>query len=67
MKELETELKDLKQKDSEHTHSRSEGFLKYVYSTFPPTNPEHKLEGVPDVGDMERADVKKLLQKAVVH
>jgi hypothetical protein len=30
-------------------------------------NKEHKLEGVPDVGAMEGADLKKLLQKAVVH
>ena len=67
MKQLETELNDLKKKDTEHPHSRSEGFLKYVYSTFPPTNPEHKLKGVPDVGAMEPAVLKKLLQKAIVH
>lgn len=67
LKELESELKAIQQEDIQHTFTRSEGFLKYIYKTFPPVNPDHKLEGVPDVGAMEAADLKKVLQKAVVH
>ena len=67
LKELETELKDLKQNDIQNTYSRSEGFLRYVYEKFPPTNPDFKLEGVPEKGPMESSDLKKVLQKAIIH
>lgn len=38
-----------------------------MYKTYPPTNPANKLEGVPDQGPMDPSDLKKVLQKAVVH
>ncbi|XP_052057822.1 uncharacterized protein LOC127698399 [Mytilus californianus] len=65
LEELESEMKDLKQNDANHT--QSDEFLKYVYEKFPPVNPENKLEGLPDSGTIARADLKKILQKAVVH
>lgn len=67
LKELESEMIDLKQKDEKHSKPRSDEFLKYVYKTFPPVNPEHKLEGVPEDGKKPPTDLKKILQRAVVH
>lgn len=59
LKELEKELQDIKKNDQENTNSRSEGFLKFIYKSYPPTNPANKLEGVPEQGPMTPSDLKK--------
>ena len=61
MKELETELKDLKEAN---VGSGAEGLLRHIYKAYPPKNPEHKLN---DKDLDERAKVKKTLLTAIQH
>ena len=60
--ELKEEFKELKTK---HEKSDSVAFMRYVYKSFPPKNPQHVLPAEIDIKD-DKA-VKKLLQTAVVH
>jgi len=61
IKELEAELKDLKEAD---VGSGAEGLLRHIYKTYPPKNPEHKLDDE-DLDDRDK--VKKALLTAVLH
>jgi len=61
LKELETELKDLKEAD---VGSGAKGLLRHIYKTYPPKNPEHKLN---DKDLDEGAKMKKTLLTAILH
>ena len=61
IEELEAELKDLK---DANIGFGAKGFLRYLYKTYPPKNPEHKLcDKDLDSG----ANVKKVLLTAISH
>jgi len=61
LKELEAELKDLKEAN---VGCEATGLLRHVYKTYPPKNPEHKLN---DEGLDDRAKMKKALLTAIHH
>ena len=61
IKELEAELKDIK---AANVGYGAEGLLRHLYKTYPPKNPEHKLNDE-DLG--ERAKMKKALLTAIQH
>jgi len=61
IKELEAELKDLKEANVGHG---AEGLLRHIYKTYPPKNPEHKL----DDKDLDKClKMKKTLLTAIQH
>ena len=60
IKELEAELKDLKEADV----GSVAGLLRHIYNTYPPKNPEHKLD---DKNLDQRAKVKKAFLTAIQH
>ncbi|KAK3092544.1 hypothetical protein FSP39_004187 [Pinctada imbricata] len=61
--ELKEEFKELNDK---HDKTNNIAFLKFVYTRFPPKNPQNKLPAEMD-GVLDHKAVKKLLQTAVVH
>ena len=61
LKELETELRDLKEAN---VGSGAKGLLRHIYKTYPPKNPEHKLD---DKDLDEGANMKKTLLTAILH
>ena len=61
IKELEAELKDIKEAN---VGSGAKGLLRYIYKTYPPKNPEHKLH---DINLDQRSKMKKALLTAIQH
>jgi len=59
IKELEAELRDLREAN---IGNEAQGFLRHLYRTYPPKNPEHKLDekDLPD-------KLKKTLLTALLH
>ena len=47
----------------------NKGYKRYCFRTYPPKNPDHKLEGVDDekASTIEHDKRKKTLQKSVIH
>ena len=62
LKELEAELKDLEEANTGSGTSGVQCFMKHLYKTYPPKNPEHKL----DEKSMED-NTKKALLAAILH
>ena len=60
IKELEAELKDIRAADV----GAGAGFLRHLYKTYPPKNPEHKLNEK-DVGEWTK--LKKILLLSLIH
>ena len=61
IKELEAELKDIREAN---VGDAPDGFLRHIYKTYPPKNPEHKLNDK-DVGEWTKS--KKILLTAIFH
>jgi len=61
LKELEVELKDL---EAANVGEGATGLLRHVYKTYPPKNPEHKLD---DKDLDQRTKMKKTLLTAIQH
>ena len=61
LKELEAELKDI---NEANVGSEATGLLRHIYKTYPPKNPEHKLD---DKELNQRAKIKKALLTAIQH
>jgi len=64
VKELEAELKDLEEANSGSGRSGVQCLLRHLYKTYPPKNPEHKLD---DKDLDKRAKMKKALLMAIAH
>jgi len=61
IKELEAELKDI---SGSNVGYGAEGLLRHIYKTYPPKNPDHKL----DDKDLDtRTKMKKTLLTAIQH
>ncbi|KAL8559222.1 hypothetical protein ACOMHN_040346 [Nucella lapillus] len=60
MKVIKEEVDTLKDK---HTDLSKQGFLQFIYTTYPPKHPDHKA---PE-SDFDISELKKLYQKAVIH
>jgi len=63
IKELEAELKDLKEANGGSGNSGVQCLLRHIYKTYPPKDPEHKL----DDKDLDEQKTKKALLKAILH
>jgi len=61
IKELEAELKDI---SGSNVGYGAEGLLRHIYKTYPPKNPEHKLD---DKDLHKRSKMKKTLLTAIQH
>jgi len=61
MKELKAELSDINQAD---VGSGPAGLLRHIYNTYPPKNPDHKLDGKNLV---KAAKTKRALLTAIQH
>jgi len=64
VKELEVELKDLKEANSGSGPSGVRFFLIHLYKTYPPKNAQHKFD---DEDLIKRANTKQALKKALQH
>jgi hypothetical protein len=60
--EIKDQVADLRSKFSDLGKVE---FVCYVYKTYPPLNPKHKLGAIPKKPSPK--DINKLLQKAVIH
>ncbi len=66
LQELKPDLKKLEEANSTYCGNDT-GFIQHIYKTFPPKNKHHKLPAAAKLEAMDRLEVKKVLQKAVLH
>jgi len=63
IKELAAELKDLKEANTGDGFPGIKCLLRHLYKTYPPKNPEHKL----DDEELDDQKLKKALLKSILH
>ena len=66
IKELEAELVDLKEANCGSGFPGVKCLLQHIYKTYPPKNPEHKLDELGDE-ELEGQKLKKALLKSILH
>ncbi len=66
LQELKDEIKALKDAKTKFTDNDAE-LLLHIYKVFPPKNTTHKPPPEKEIKEMDKKDLKKVYQKAVLH